>query len=315
MQSGVGWQRWLVGRRVRRRRHPDDDTPGPAYGGSVPDARPRRRALTIAGSDSGGGAGAQADLKTFAALRVHGTCALTAVTAQNTAEVRGVVALEPAFVRQQVEAVLDDFDVRSVKTGMLATAPIVAEVAAPGRRGPAPPASSSTPCSSRRRGTGSWSPRGSRRISSCWSPTRSSLTPNLREAAILSAAPTSTRSPTSPRGAAVAEQLRARGARYVVVKGGHLSDSAEDVVAGPDGVAVLPGSGWPPATTMAPGARSRPPSRRTWPVERRRTDAIAERQGLRRPGAGRRRRLAPRGGARPPRPFRVVGPAVGWHAA
>ena len=86
-------------------------------------------ALTIAGSDSGGGAGAQADLKTFAAHGVHGTCALTAVTAQNTVEVRGVVALEPAFVRRQVEAVLDDFDVRSVKTGMLANASIVGEVA------------------------------------------------------------------------------------------------------------------------------------------------------------------------------------------
>ena len=60
---------------------------------------------------------------------MHGTCALTAVTAQNTAEVRGVVALEPEFVRQQVETVLDDFAVRSVKTGMLATAAIVMTVA------------------------------------------------------------------------------------------------------------------------------------------------------------------------------------------
>src|SRR6202035_327022 len=114
--------------RSRRRVAPDDDTPVPAYGGSVPDATPPT-ALTIAGSDSGGGAGAQADLKTFAALGVHGTCALTAVTAQNTVEVRGVVALEPAFVRQQVEAVLQDFDVRAVKTGMLANAGIVGEVA------------------------------------------------------------------------------------------------------------------------------------------------------------------------------------------
>ncbi|HEX4163338.1 MAG TPA: bifunctional hydroxymethylpyrimidine kinase/phosphomethylpyrimidine kinase, partial [Acidimicrobiales bacterium] len=86
-------------------------------------------ALTIAGSDSGGGAGAQADLKTFAALFVHGTSALTAVTAQNTTGVRGVVALDPAFVRLQVEAVLDDFDVGSVKTGMLANGGVVAEVA------------------------------------------------------------------------------------------------------------------------------------------------------------------------------------------
>ena len=87
-------------------------------------------ALTIAGSDSGGGAGAQADLKTFAAYGVHGACALTAVTAQNTAEVRGVAAMDPAFVRLQVETVLDDFDVRAVKTGMLANAGVVAAVAA-----------------------------------------------------------------------------------------------------------------------------------------------------------------------------------------
>src|SRR5271156_3057511 len=115
--------------RVTGRRYPV-----PAYGGSVPDQTPPT-ALTIAGSDSGGGAGAQADLKTFAALRVYGTCALTAVTAQNTAEVRGVVALEPAFVRHQVETVLDDFAVASVKTGMLATAAAVAVVSDLAQRG------------------------------------------------------------------------------------------------------------------------------------------------------------------------------------
>src|SRR5215831_2795403 len=88
-----------------------------------------RIALTIAGSDSGAGAGIQADLKTFAALGVYGTCAITAVTAQNTAEVRVVHPLPVDVVRAQVEAVLDDFDVRAVKTGMLATAPIVELVA------------------------------------------------------------------------------------------------------------------------------------------------------------------------------------------
>src|SRR5271155_4387982 len=97
---------------------------------------PPLTALSIAGSDSGGGAGAQADLKTFAAHGVHGTTALTAVTAQNTAAVRGVVVLEPGFVRLQIETVLGDFNVRSVKTGMLATQDIVdvvAELAQAGR--------------------------------------------------------------------------------------------------------------------------------------------------------------------------------------
>ena len=137
-----------TGRAPRDRRRcgsRNDDTPVPAYGGSVPDPTPPT-AMTIAGSDSGGGAGAQADLKTFAALRVHGTCALTAVTAQNTAEVRGVVALEPAFVQQQIETVLDDFAVRSVKTGMLATAATVAAVSDLARaRAASPPGGGSGP--------------------------------------------------------------------------------------------------------------------------------------------------------------------------
>jgi hydroxymethylpyrimidine/phosphomethylpyrimidine kinase len=92
-------------------------------------------ALTIAGSDSGGGAGIQADLKTFAALGVFGTSVLTAVTAQNTAEVLGVSVLDPAFVDLQIEAVVSDLPVAATKTGMLATAAIVAVVGAPGGPG------------------------------------------------------------------------------------------------------------------------------------------------------------------------------------
>ena len=87
-------------------------------------------ALTIAGSDSGGGAGVQADLKTFAAHGVHGTSAVTALTAQNTVGVFGVHVTPASFVGQQIAVVLADFDVRAVKTGMLATAEIVSIVAA-----------------------------------------------------------------------------------------------------------------------------------------------------------------------------------------
>jgi hydroxymethylpyrimidine/phosphomethylpyrimidine kinase len=87
-------------------------------------------ALTIAGSDSGGGAGIQADLKTFAAHGVYGTSAITAVTAQNTLGVTGIAALPADIVTAQIEAVAGDIGVDAVKTGMLANAAIVEAVAA-----------------------------------------------------------------------------------------------------------------------------------------------------------------------------------------
>jgi hydroxymethylpyrimidine/phosphomethylpyrimidine kinase len=100
-------------------------------GGSQQPPRTRRRpvALSIAGSDSGGGAGIQADLKTFQAFGVFGTTALTAVTAQNTRGVLGVRVLEPAFVREQIDAVCQDLRPAATKTGMLATVNIIETVA------------------------------------------------------------------------------------------------------------------------------------------------------------------------------------------
>ena len=86
-------------------------------------------ALSIAGSDSGGGAGIQADLLTFAAHGIHGTTAITAITAQNTVAVRAWQALEPAMVRAQIEAVADDMKIWALKTGMLANRAIIEEVA------------------------------------------------------------------------------------------------------------------------------------------------------------------------------------------
>lgn len=87
------------------------------------------RALTIAGSDSGGGAGIQADLKTFTALGVFGTSALTAVTAQNTLGVAGVYPLTPDQVAAQLDAVLSDIGTDAAKTGMLFDVPIIEAVA------------------------------------------------------------------------------------------------------------------------------------------------------------------------------------------
>lgn len=88
------------------------------------------RALTIAGSDSGGGAGIQADLKTFSALGVYGMSAIAALTSQNTLGVRGVVEVDPEFVSSQIHAVVTDIGVDAVKTGMLSSAAIITRVAA-----------------------------------------------------------------------------------------------------------------------------------------------------------------------------------------
>lgn len=84
-----------------------------------------RKALTIAGSDSGAGAGIQADLKTFAALGVYGTSAITAITAQNTIGVTQVLALNPKLVGAQIDAIVDDIGAHALKTGMLANSAII----------------------------------------------------------------------------------------------------------------------------------------------------------------------------------------------
>src|SRR5881394_3290345 len=87
------------------------------------------RALTIAGSDSGGGAGIQADLKAFAAAGCHGTSAIVALTAQNTTGVSAVHEVPPEFVRAQLEAVFDDLGVDAAKTGMLFSSELIETVA------------------------------------------------------------------------------------------------------------------------------------------------------------------------------------------
>jgi hydroxymethylpyrimidine kinase/phosphomethylpyrimidine kinase len=194
-------------------------------------------ALTIAGSDSGGGAGAQADLKTFAAHGVHGTSALSAVTAQNTAEVRGVVALAPDFVRLQIEAVLDDMDVRAVKTGMLANRGIVVEVAALAAAGRLPNLVVD-PVLVSSSGHALLEPDGVAAYVELLLPHALVATPNLREAAVLTGVAVEALGSTDAM-AAAAEQIRAGGPQFVVVKGGHLTESAADVVAGPEGITVL----------------------------------------------------------------------------
>jgi hydroxymethylpyrimidine kinase/phosphomethylpyrimidine kinase len=197
-------------------------------------------ALSIAGSDSGGGAGAQADLKTFAAHGVHGTTALTAITAQNTAEVRGVVPMSPEFVLLQINAVLDDFAVASVKTGMLHDAAIVgvvADLAAGGRLpnlvvDPVLVSSSGHPL---------MEPAGVAAYRERLIPLALVATPNLREAAALTGRRVEDLLNIDAM-SEVAEEIRGGGRAHIVVKGGHLTDVAHDVVAGPDGIVVLEAS-------------------------------------------------------------------------
>ena len=183
-------------------------------------------ALTIAGSDSGGGAGVQADLKAFAAHRVFGTSALTALTAQNTTGVLGVHPVPPEFVVLQVEAVLADLPVAAVKTGMLATAAVVAAVAGLAAAGRLPHLVVD-PVMVASSGARLLEPSAERAYVELLLPHTAVLTPNLLEAQVLLGG--EVRTLAEQREAARA--LGALGPRVVVVKGGHaVVDAGGDAV-------------------------------------------------------------------------------------
>ena len=194
--------------------------------------------MTVAGSDSGGGAGIEADLRTFAALGVHGTVALTAVTAQNSSEVRAVCALEPEMVRAQIETVTDDMEIRAVKCGMLARAATVLAVAALAREGrlanlvvdPVLITSGGHPLMEE---------GGVEAYRSALLPFALVATPNLREAAIL-AGIDAREIRTVEEMAQVGEQIRSFGAQNVLVKGGHFLEGSATERRAPD-VLVLSG--------------------------------------------------------------------------
>ena len=189
-------------------------------------------ALTIAGSDSGGGAGVQADLRTFAALGVHGTSAITAITAQNSVEVRDWVALEPAMVVAQVEAVATDMKVAAAKTGMLANAAIIGAVAdAVSRLRLAPLVVD--PVMVAKSGHRLLDARAERAYVERLFPLADLVTPNLAEAEALLGRPV--RHLDAMR--AAARDLRALGAKAVLVKGGRLAGDAVDVLC--DGARVV----------------------------------------------------------------------------
>jgi len=176
-----------------------------------------RTALTIAGSDSGGGAGIQADLKTFAAFGVYGTSAITALTAQNTVAVSGVHLTPAAFVTAQIDAVVTDLGCDAVKTGMLGTAAIVAVVAAAiGRHGL--PNVVVDPVMVAKSGDHLLAPDAVDAVRRTLLPLARVVTPNVPEATAL----TGLAIRTVDDAVTAALAIRAMGAAAVVVKGGHL---------------------------------------------------------------------------------------------
>ncbi len=180
--------------------------------------------LTVAGSDSGGGAGIQADLRTFAAHGVHGTSAITAVTAQNSVAVLDWVALDPRMVVAQMEAVASDMPVAAAKTGMLATAALVSAVAAAIERLRLP-LIVVDPVMVAKSGDRLLDRDAETAYRERLLPLATVVTPNLPEAESLLGRPVRTLAEMRE----AARALRALGPRAVVVKGGHLEGDAVDV--------------------------------------------------------------------------------------
>ena len=193
-------------------------------------------ALTIAGSDSGGGAGIQADLRTFAAHRLHGTSAITAVTAQNSVGVSAWVALEPRMVVAQIEAVATDMRVAATKTGMLANAEIVSAVADAAARLPLGPLVVD-PVMVAKSGDRLLDAAAERAYVERLFPRAALVTPNLLEAGALLGRPV--RDLAAMR--AAARELAATGARAVLVKGGALEGDAVDVLFDGERLVDIPG--------------------------------------------------------------------------
>src|SRR5215469_4846680 len=196
------------------------------------DAPPR--VLAIAGSDSGGGAGIQADLKTMLALGVHGMTVICAVTAQNSVGVQGYWELPAEAVRAQLNSVLGDIGVQAVKTGMLASPVLVgavcdalAEVAAP---------VVVDPVAVSKHGDSLLSPGTLEAVRERLLPLATVVTPNLFEAELL----TGLTIADEAQMLAAAARINAMGPQWVLVKGGHLAGNPVDVLFDGDRVIRLP---------------------------------------------------------------------------
>ena len=189
-------------------------------------------ALTIAGSDSGGGAGIQADLKTFSALGVYGSSVITAVTAQNTSAVTAVHEIPPAIIAAQIQAVLSDLDVAAIKIGMLANTDIVEAVVESIADFSGPIVVD--PVMIAKSGDALLADQAVKTVQQKLIPKSEVLTPNLSEAACLIG--------DEIANCSVSMQNQGRalcdlGAKTVLMKGGHAKgDVCRDLLIGPDGL-------------------------------------------------------------------------------
>lgn len=182
-------------------------------------SRPKQQpaALTIAGSDSGGGAGVPADLKTFAALGVHGTSAVTCLTAQNPRRVLAIQAARPEIVQQQIEAVFEEFQPRAVKTGMLFSAEIIRVVAGFFRNGKRPPLIVD-PVGLATSGARLLKPSAVKLLQEKLLPCAALVTPNLDEVELL----LGWRADTEEKMRRAAREFHERWGCAALIKGGHL---------------------------------------------------------------------------------------------
>jgi len=183
------------------------------------------RVLTIAGSDSGGGAGMQADLKTITCLGGYGMCAVTALTAQNTVGVRGIHPVDPEFVAEQIDAVADDIGIDAAKTGMLAERAVVEAVAhSIARHGIRPLVVD--PVMVAKSGDALLAPDAVAAVRRCLLPLATVVTPNLAEAAVLA----DMRVGDLAEMRRAARRIRRLGPEWVLVKGGHLEGEPTDIL-------------------------------------------------------------------------------------
>ncbi|MFD7712077.1 bifunctional hydroxymethylpyrimidine kinase/phosphomethylpyrimidine kinase [Streptomyces sp. NPDC059785] len=197
--------------------------PVPATPGAAPRTAPPR-VLTVAGSDSGGGAGIQADLKTMLALGAHGMSVLTAVTAQNSLGVQGAWELPAEAVRAQYRSVVDDIGVQAVKTGMLAS-PLLVETVAELLAGTAAPVVVD-PVSVSKHGDRLLADDALDAVRNTLLPTATVATPNLDETAELTGIAVADEADM----VRAADRLLSYGPRWVLVKGGHLPGAAVDLL-------------------------------------------------------------------------------------